>query len=422
MSVVVSITPSAINRDSRTFKQAASFSRLGHRSVVVEGEPSPAGAGAGHFELIAAPGARGVPAPAGPGPAPAGLVSAPQHDSPRLNLAGRARVAVVNSLEPLRRSRQTLRINREITPALPAADLYVAHGWNRLPAAWSAARRHGAAVLYDAHDSYFERYPDGESGYASSLTERVLAAYEGATARRCAGFVTATEGVADLLEHRIGRRPTVVFNYPDTRLDRDPEGDVRTAVGADADAILLVSVGNAKPGTDVEAGLDAIARLPDRFQLVLIGAGTEGYRGPVADRGLGSRVHLLSPLPPDRINRFIASADAGLILYWGITRDFDHALPNRLFHAVAAGLPVLFPELPAIGALARRHGLGLPVDSRDPVSIATAARRLAGDPATLQRLRASVAAAGRELAWERQKPRLSAAIEDAFRDGRPGRG
>ncbi len=37
MSTVVSFTPLPVAADSRTFKEASSFARFGHRSVVIEG-------------------------------------------------------------------------------------------------------------------------------------------------------------------------------------------------------------------------------------------------------------------------------------------------------------------------------------------------------------------------------------------------
>ena len=40
MSRIVSLTPTSVGADSRTWKEAASFARLGHESIVVEGRSS----------------------------------------------------------------------------------------------------------------------------------------------------------------------------------------------------------------------------------------------------------------------------------------------------------------------------------------------------------------------------------------------
>lgn len=404
---VVSVTPTAVARDSRTFKQAASIARMGMRSIVVEGQASPAREEPPPFEL----------ASVGPALPPPPAASA----SGSLGALGRARHAAGAAAEPLVALAGNLRWNARTLGALPPADLYVVHGWSQLPAAWRAARRNRAAVLYDAHDSYFEHYPPGEDPYASPLTRAMFATLEGMYARRAGGFLTVTEGVADLLEQRMGRRPRVLYNYPDLRMDLDGAGDVRDAVGAGEREFLLVSVGNAKAGMDVEAGVEAIGMLPERYRLALVGNGLDAYEHLVREAGLEDRVHVLPPVAPDQVNRFIRGADAGVILYYGITRDFEVALPNRLFHAIAAGLPLLYPPLPEIAAVAERHGLGLPIDPRDPASIAQAARSLGDDRDAAARYARAAVEATAELSWERQEPLLERAIRDALRDGRPGR-
>ncbi|MBM3668331.1 MAG: glycosyltransferase family 4 protein, partial [Actinobacteria bacterium] len=315
------------------------------------------------------------------------------------------------------------RWNLRTARALPRADLYVVHGWSQLPAVWRRARREGAAVLYDAHDSYFERYPPGQDPeFASDLTRRMFASAEGRFARRAAGLITSSEGIADLLERRVGRRPEVIFNYPDTRTDADRGRGVRSAAGIAPGEFLLVSVGNAKAGMDVEAGIRALELLPEHVHLALVGGGLEPYRARARELGLKRRVHLLGAVPPDHVNRFIADADAGVILYYPITLDFEVAIPNRLFHAIAAGLPVLYPALPGIASVAAERELGPEIDSRDPASIAAAARVLIEDRGARERYRKNAARAAGELSWERQEPRLTALIDAALEDGRPGRG
>ena len=52
MMTVVTVTPMALESDSRTFKQAASVARAGYRSIVVEGRTSRLQRDALPFELI----------------------------------------------------------------------------------------------------------------------------------------------------------------------------------------------------------------------------------------------------------------------------------------------------------------------------------------------------------------------------------
>ena len=49
---VVTLTPTSVVADSRTYKQAASLARLGYESIVVQGMPSPVGTSEAPFGLL----------------------------------------------------------------------------------------------------------------------------------------------------------------------------------------------------------------------------------------------------------------------------------------------------------------------------------------------------------------------------------
>jgi hypothetical protein len=116
-------------------------------------------------------------------------------------------------------------------------------------------------------------------------------------------------------------------------------------------------------------------------------------------------------VPPAQISPLIASADAAVILYFPLTQDYLHALPNRLFLAISAGLPLIYPEaLGEMRALAEQHGLGVGFDPRDPRSLVGAVGRLLDDH-VLADYRDNARRAGRTLTWEREEPGLRAIIE-----------
>ena len=148
MKTIVSITPIAVERDSRTFKQAASMAAFGYRSIVVEAEPSRSLAGALPFELVTI-GGRPAPAPASEAPAaapaPAGASRMP------------APVRAVGQL--LDEVRQYAARCRATAAALPPADLYYLHSPLYFPAIWWRSRR--TPFVYDAHDLYWEVRRDG---------------------------------------------------------------------------------------------------------------------------------------------------------------------------------------------------------------------------------------------------------------------
>jgi glycosyltransferase involved in cell wall biosynthesis len=413
MTVVVSLTPTAVERDTRTLKHAASLARLGFDSVTVEAEPSARSTGLPFDVITAAPPPRG----------PAALDPAEDRTEAPLPAPRSARTFLIGLLperllEALRRVAEPpmvmiryLQRNLRTYRALPPADLYYLHSYSQYPAVRLRCLRTGAPFIYDAHDSYFDSGPD-HLDLRSSMTMRAFERVERACVRRAAGFTTVSDGVAGLLEQRYGRRPVVVRNCQDARLDRESPVELREVIGAGNDDLVLVMVGQAKSGIGLEQALDAIASLPDRVRLAFVGANFEPHVQEVRERGLDGRVRMLPPVPSEEIASFIASADAAPLLYLPSTENYRYALPNGFFHAVAAGLPILYPPLVEVERVAERHRLGVPIDPGSPDSIAAGVTRLAEDAALVAELRGNVDRAREELSWEREEETIAKLIGD----------
>lgn len=86
--------------------------------------------------------------------------------------------------------------------------------------------------------------------------------------------------------------------------------------------------------------------------------------------------------------------------------NYAEHVPCRLFHSVAAGLPLVYAPQPGVQAVAGPLGLGVPVDPADAGSIADGILRIS-DPGTARELRQNVARARVELSWERQEHLLA---------------
>jgi glycosyltransferase involved in cell wall biosynthesis len=137
-----------------------------------------------------------------------------------------------------------------------------------------------------------------------------------------------------------------------------------------------------------------------------VGRGYEDLAAEMRDPELEARVHFLSAVPPERLNTFIASADAAVIAYYAATVNELNVLPNGFFHSIAANLPLLYPPLPELHALGEQFELGIEVDMRDPLALASAIERLESDPDKRKRLTESVQRAAGELVWAKEEPHL----------------
>ena len=419
-----------MQRDKRTFQIASSLRRLGCAPTVVEGEPSSLERRDLPFELVTVAGAEALRDPIadggstaeplpepGPGPAEEANGSHPLVAALPGPLSS-ALSAIGAAIHRLRHRGRLLRMlvrgfrrdNRLTLEALPAAELYYLTFFWQFPAVRKACRRHGAVFVYDANDAYWEWpayqwYPAAFRGLLRWVERRCVG--------RAAGFITVSEGVAHLLEQRYGRRPEVVRNLHDLRVDEDGGPDIRRGAGLTEEDFLLVVTGNEKPSDAVRETIQALTKVSDRVHLALMGRGYEKHLPDIRRLDLEDRVHLVPPVPPTQVTGAIRRADAGLINIRARGVHL-HALPTRLFSTVAAGLPILYPPLPEVRALAEDYRLGEAVDAEDPDSIAAAVRRLSDDAELTAEYRANVERAREELNWEREESKLGKIIDSAL--------
>jgi glycosyltransferase involved in cell wall biosynthesis len=406
---IVSVTPTAVGRDSRTFRHAASIARLGYESIVFEGMPSQQGA-ALRFQLL----------------------SFEEHHLNRTGVLDRLRGFLLMGMLEL--TRLILGRRPAINPVayvraawmtwhqLPAADLYYLHAPHQFLAVALKSWRLGSRFIYDAHDAY--HLPELFSSRRDRILTRVFARIERRCVRSAAVFSTATPRLARILEQRYGRTPTAVLNMSDPRLDEPVDRDLRQVAGIAPESFLVVIVGNHKPFSAFSGVLEALAALPNDVHLAVVGAGWDEKWNEVEERDLAERVHVLPPVRPPQVTRFIDCADVSLIEYRTLP-EIDHAIPNRFFHSIAAGLPLLYSSLTGVREVAERYRVGLEIDLVNPDSVAATITRLRREPGLLDGLRANVDRARSELSWDREEPKISAMIESALaarRDRHSARG
>jgi glycosyltransferase involved in cell wall biosynthesis len=108
----------------------------------------------------------------------------------------------------------------------------------------------------------------------------------------------------------------------------------------------------------------------------------------------------------------VACADVGGVLINNTSLNHYLSTPNKLFECLAAGVPVVASDFPAIRDVVIGSGepLGIVVDPDDAAAVAAGLRTLLQMPAAeRESLRARCLAAARELwNWETESGRLVA--------------
>lgn len=148
--------------------------------------------------------------------------------------------------------------------------------------------------------------------------------------------------------------------------------------GGGEDAFVLMLHGGFHPLRMVREIFEALARLPQRYRLVIT---SSGENEPLADAlieefGIDSRVVRLGPRDFAEMLHYTVNADAGLLLYRNNDLGNYFQAPGRLTEYLACGLPVIATDHVGLENLVLKHDIGIATDSRSPAEIARAVIRL----------------------------------------------
>ena len=252
-------------------------------------------------------------------------------------------------LRPLTRSSRpccAVALNAPTARKLPPADLYWVHASPSCPRWPCAPAALAVPFIYDAHDFYSDsiEQPGPQLGRRwGMLCARPVV--ERAFVPLAAERLTVGDGMRELQDAHFGRPFEVLHNAHDHRLDRARGRRRPRAAGLGDDAFLRRRRRKLQDRAPRSTPIfDALAALPEHVHLAFVGRNYAEATRLARERGLDDRVHFLAPVPPAEVKSFIAGADAAAILYFPITPNFLNALPNRLYQAIAAGLPLLYPE------------------------------------------------------------------------------
>ena len=229
--------------------------------------------------------------------------------------------------------------------------------------------------------------------------------------------ITASPGYAEVMarRHRI-TKPKVVRNIPASRpggAAKQVEDPVQASGGSNHSVALYV--GSLTSGRGLETSIKAMALVPGA-RLKLLGPGRDDYRAGLVElarrEGVAERVEFAGAVPPQELLGAISTASVGLALIQPVCLSYRMSLPNKLFEYVAAGVPVLGSDLPAIGSLVREHGIGLVAQ---PDQVADVASKLSEmlEPRRNAALRQATREAAKRLNWDRESRLLVDAYVEA---------
>jgi glycosyltransferase involved in cell wall biosynthesis len=305
---------------------------------------------------------------------------------------------------------------RAVPDAAGPVDIWHLHDFVALAAVAPRLPR-GTTIVYDAHDLFLET---GTALRLPTFMRQLLRRYERRLIRGVAAVVTVNGAVAQVLQRRYApSRITIVRNCPPLAAKpADRPTILRDVAGIPADAPVILHHGRLDTQRGVEElMLSLLEPGLDTAHLVLLGFGdNERYAAMATESRWGGRVHVLPAVPPSELLEWVAGADLQAMPLHGSTMNLYLSTPNKLFESLAAGIPVVASDFPAIReVLMGPDGpLGAMCEPGDPASIALAIRsilELSPDDRAALRRRCRHAAETR-WNWEVEAARLTALYAD----------
>ena len=425
------VLPTTGEFDSRTYRIASALAARGHEVTVLARQAPGLAATERHpagYRIVRVPvsAVDGLPLPgparraierlrtrrrgAGPTPpstpaTPSTPASGPSAASPARGRPGR----LLGGLVRIAAIALTVRSQRRAALAtVRAAGLGadVVHGmaYMGIPVALELGRATGAKVVYDARDIYLEA---ANLARLPRPARALLARVERRWARRADRVLTVNRPYAEVMAARFGvPLPAIVMNCSYRRVPPDPPARrFHDRLGLDPATRVVLYQGGFSRERGIEQLLEAIGSVPEAV-LVLLGYGPlqAELEARAADPATGGRVHVLPAVPPTELLDWVAAADVVAMPIQPSTLNHRLTTPNKLFEALAAGVPVVASDLPGMAGIVRDTGCGLLVDPTDPAAIAAALRGILDAPEADRRAwrERALAAAHAAYSWERQ--------------------
>lgn len=283
-------------------------------------------------------------------------------------------------------------------------DVVHAHDLNTLPAAAAAARRLDVPLVYDSHELWRHRNRHGESRPVAGLVEACLERW---CIRRCAAVITVSDSIADWLTrtYRLTAPVTVLRNVPSARRATTAP-DLRSMAGLSTERVLLYT-GRLTSSRGIEETLAALPLLDPDVHYVLLGYGSPDFVGSVlrlADRhGVRDRVHHVGAVASEQVTAVAGGADVAVLAARETCLSYRYCLPNKLFEAIQAHVPVVASALPDMAALVHAYAVGETVAPGDVAELAATLRTVLGRP---EAYASGLESAAADLSWEREEQRL----------------
>ncbi len=225
-------------------------------------------------------------------------------------------------------------------------DYFHAHELDVLESCVLAAENKKTKVIYDSHElERFRNLP------WSKRAMKIRGDMEGEYIKKVDKVITVSPGITNKIKEiykinnviTIRNTPTLKF------VEHEIKQNLRKKLGLPTTIPLIVYTGLITFNRGVEDIINSLKYLPD-YHLSTVGPCNEEVMEKltklVIELELTDRVHFVDKVTPVEVVSFISSGDISVIPIKDSCLSYKYCLPNKLFEAMFAKLPIVASDLP----------------------------------------------------------------------------
>lgn len=171
----------------------------------------------------------------------------------------------------------------------------------------------------------------------------------------------------------------------------------------------IIYQGAVNYGRALKQLIEAMKYIPDAHLLIVGDGDLFNELKPMVDKQK-NKITLTGKVPFEQLPGYTQQADLGVALLENVGLNNYYALPNRLFDAIQAELPMLGINFPEIEKFITENDFGKIIHDIEPKTIANAILEIKNNPQQIEQWRKNASLAQQKISWENETDKLKKAL------------
>ncbi|NJD21573.1 MAG: glycosyltransferase family 4 protein [Melioribacter sp.] len=289
------------------------------------------------------------------------------------------------------------------------ADIYFAEDLYTLPFVTTIAKIKKAKIVYNSREIYAHL---GGLRNRPAL-QKIVKLIEKYFIRKVDLVLTTGPLDSKFIENLYNIKDTLVVRNIPLYQKAVSKIDLRKKYNIDPDKLILIYQGVILPGRGLKQIISAVAKLP-KTVLIIFGEGEQkdNFIELANKLNISDRIIFAGSIDQKELINYTAGGDAGLSLIENISISYYHALPNKLFEYIMAGLPVLCSDLPQMKEVIEKYDVGESINMENEENISTTLKRWCENTSLLEVYKKNCETASEELNWQAEYKKVRKRLFD----------